>query len=103
MIETNKYSLKATLKKNKKMIFFSQINLIHILERALRRTDLDSYYTQGFRPHIKISLLTGLKLGVAGKINAIFYFSCATSPSHFKKSLSKELPPGLKITSVTAC
>ena len=74
-MQTTKNPLKATLHKSGEMIYFSQIDLIHILERALRRTNLPLYFTQGFRPHVKISLLTGLKLGVEGSIDAVFYFS----------------------------
>ena len=97
-MQTTKHLLKATLYKSGDMIYFSQIDLIHILERALRRTNLPLYFTQGFRPHVKISLLTGLKLGVEGTVDAIFYFSRDISPDCLKESLSKELPEGLKLS-----
>ena len=97
-MQTTKHPLKATLHKSGEMIYFSQIDLIHILEKALRRTDLPLYFTQGFRPRVKISLLTGLKLGLEGAIDAVFYFSRDISPGCLKESLSKELPEGLDIT-----
>lgn len=96
-----KYPIKTTLRKKGAMVFFSQIDLIHILERTLRRTDLELYFTQGFRPHVKISLLTGLKLGLEGVIEAVFYFSRDISFDRFEESLSKELPQGLEIISVS--
>ena len=74
-MNTIKYPLEITFKKSKDMIYFSQIDLVHLLERALRRSGLPLYFTQGFKPHVKVSLLTGLKLGVRGKISARFYFS----------------------------
>lgn len=96
-MEITKYSLKATLEKKGEMIYFSQIDLIHLLERALRRSGLPLYFTQGFRPHVKISLLSGLKLGVEGELDAIFYFSEDISTERFKDTLLKELPQGLRI------
>jgi len=82
------------------MIYFSQIDLIHLLERALRRSDLPLYFTQGFRPRVKISLLTGLKLGVEGTIDAVFYFSEDISADRLKEALSPELPQGLEILNI---
>ncbi|NQT28311.1 MAG: DUF2344 domain-containing protein [Candidatus Omnitrophica bacterium] len=99
-MQITRYSLKATLKKKGEMIYFSQIDLIHLLERALRRSDLPLYFTQGFRPHVKISLLTGLKLGVEGKLDAVFYFSENISAERLKKALGLELPQGLDILNI---
>lgn len=96
-MQVTKYSLKVTLHKSGDMIYFSQIDLIHLLERALRRSNLPLYFTQGFRPHVKISLLTGLKLGVEGEIDAVFYFDEDISTDRLKQSLSQEFPQGLEI------
>ena len=99
-MQVTKHPLKVTLHKSGDMIYFSQIDLIHLLERALRRSNLPLYFTQGFRPHVKISLLTGLKLGVEGAIDAVFYFSEDISADCLKPSLSQELPQGLKILDI---
>lgn len=99
-MQVTRHLLKVILHKSGDMIYFSQIDLIHLLERALRRSNLPLYFTQGFRPHVKISLLTGLKLGVEGAIDAVFYFSEDISVERLKESLSKELPQGLKILNI---
>ncbi len=99
-MQITKYPLKVTLTKRGKMIYFSQIDLIHLLERALRRTDLPLYFTQGFRPHVKISLLTGLKVGQEGEIKAVFYFSQSISLNCLKQALANQLPQGLAIASI---
>jgi len=99
-MQITRYPLKATLHKSGEMIYFSQIDLVHLLERALRRSNLPLYFTQGFRPHVKISLLTGLKLGVEGEIDAIFYFSEDISAGCLKQSLCREFPQGLKILDI---
>ena len=81
------------------MRYFSQLDLCHILERALRRSNLPLYYTQGFNPHNKISFSSGLKLGLTGKITLTFYFSQPITFPILKKALAKQLPQGLKLAS----
>ncbi|UCG35329.1 MAG: DUF2344 domain-containing protein [Candidatus Omnitrophota bacterium] len=79
------------------MIYFSQLDLIHILERALRRTDLPIYFTQGYNPHVKISFRSGLKLGVTGKIEVVLYFSEKVDRERAIQKLKEHLPMGLNI------
>ncbi|MDD3296812.1 MAG: TIGR03936 family radical SAM-associated protein [Candidatus Omnitrophica bacterium] len=92
-----KYALKVIFKKSGEMIYFSQLDLIHILERALRRSGLPLYFTQGFSPRVKISFYSGLKLGLEGDIQAQLYFRSQISFLEFKTCLSKELPAGLSL------
>ena len=98
-MQIQKYPLKLVLIKKGDMCYFSQLDLTHILERALRRSSLPLYYTQGFNPHNKISFANGLKLGLSGKINLTFYFSQPTTFPAVKKALAKQLPQGLKLAS----
>ncbi|UCC95913.1 MAG: DUF2344 domain-containing protein [Candidatus Omnitrophota bacterium] len=79
------------------MIYFSQLDLVHILERALRRSGLPLYYTQGFNPRTKISFSNGLKLGVEGVVGVTFYFTQAIGFSHLRDALKPQLPQGLNI------
>lgn len=79
------------------MIYFSQLDLIHILERALRRTNLPLYYTQGFNPHVKISFLTGLKLGSEGVISVRLYFTQTITFAQLYQELKPQLPDGLTL------
>ncbi len=99
-MDIKKYHLKVKFKKYKDMIYFSQLDLIHMLERALRRTNLPLYFTQGFNPHVKISFLNGLKVGKEGVIDAILYFSEQISIKKFRKELSLQLPEGVEITEI---
>lgn len=92
-----KYPLKVTFQKSKDMIYFSQLDIMHLLERALRRTDLPLYFTQGFNPHVKMSFLKALKLGVEGEIEVTFYFIDEISLALLRDKLLPHLPQGLKI------
>jgi len=92
-----KYPVRAALHKEGDMIYFSQLDIFNLLKRALRRTSLPIYFTQGFNPHSKISFLTGLKLGVEGTIETVFYFSENITFEKLKEELTRQLPQGLKI------
>ncbi|MBP7088637.1 MAG: TIGR03936 family radical SAM-associated protein [Candidatus Omnitrophica bacterium] len=99
-MQITKYHLDVTLGKSKEMIYFSQLDLFYILEKALRRSQLPLYYTCGFNPHPKISFYNGLKLGQKGIIKATFYFSENISASEFQKKIHKQLPRGLRIINI---
>ena len=79
------------------MVYFSQLDIMHLLERAMRRAGLPLYYTQGFNPHVKISFHSALKLGQAGQIEATLYFSKEVSLERLKEALGPQLPKGLKL------
>lgn len=98
-MNVTKYPLKLILQKKGQMIYFSQQDIFHVLERALRRSGLPLYYTCGFNPHVKISFMNGLKLGLEGDIEVILYFTEDLSHKQIKKALSKQLPEGLDICS----
>ena len=98
-MQTHKYPISITLNKKGEMIYFSQLDLIHILERALRRTDLAVYFTQGYNPRVKISFKSGLKLGIAGELEIILYFSEEINREVVIEKLQEQLPEGLEVTS----
>ena len=100
-MQTIKYPLTIVLQKSESMIYFSQLDLAHILERALRRTDLPLYFTQGFNPHVKISFRKALKLGTEGTIEATFYFAEEISERKLTDSLTPQLPSGLTVLAVS--
>jgi radical SAM-linked protein len=94
MIE--KYPLKVVLYKKGEMIYFSHLDTVRILERALRRSNLPVYYTKGFNPHIKMSFSKALKLGEEGEIEVTFYFSQEIPFQQLKEKLMPQLPSGLE-------
>ncbi|MBU1112978.1 MAG: TIGR03936 family radical SAM-associated protein [Candidatus Omnitrophica bacterium] len=96
-MQTIKFPIAVILHKHGEMVYFSQLDLIHILERALRRSDLPLYFTQGFNPHVKISFKNGLKLGQEGFIEVIFYFTENIVFCRLKEILQPQLPEGLEI------
>ncbi len=98
-MKNNKFLVNLRVIKEGQMAYFSQLDLTLILKRALRRTSLPNYFTNGFRPHIKISFRDALKLGQEGEVAAIFYFSKEVSEKKVIDQLSKQLPSGLRVDS----
>lgn len=97
MNTTIKYSLEVVVHKRGDMIYFSQLDLIHVLERALRRTDLPVYFTQGFTPRVKISFHGGLKLGQEGDIPTTLFFNTPHTVEQVQAALGPQLPEGLAV------
>lgn len=97
-MQNEKFSIKITLYKKGEMIYFSQLDLARILERAIRRTGLPFYSTQGFRPHARIGFGRALKLGIEGIEEATFYFTSQISREELCQKLLPQLPEGLIIS-----
>lgn len=49
-----------------RMRFLSHLDLVRVLDRALRRAKLPVAYSEGFHPHAQISFASPLPLGVEG-------------------------------------
>ncbi|MCM8786518.1 MAG: TIGR03936 family radical SAM-associated protein [Candidatus Omnitrophica bacterium] len=93
----DKFLIKCKLYKSSDMIYFSQLDLAKILERALRRTKLPVCYTEGFNPRVKLSFGKALKLGVEGSEEVTFYFLKPVDITDFITTLGKQLPSGLQL------
>ncbi|MCM8820111.1 MAG: TIGR03936 family radical SAM-associated protein [Candidatus Omnitrophica bacterium] len=93
----DKFLIKCRLYKSSDMIYFSQLDLAKILERALRRSGLPTCYTEGFNPRVKLSFGRALKLGVEGTEEVTFYFSHPIEPLQLINRLQPQLPEGLKL------
>lgn len=79
------------------MRYFSQLDLSRVFERALRRSRLPLYLTQGYRPRLKLSFGRALKVGIEGESEVIFYFAEPLCPQTVREKLQPQLPEGLII------
>lgn len=55
------YSVGAELK------FLANLDMMHLMERALRRADIPYALSEGFNPHVKLSMGTVLPVGIWGE------------------------------------
>lgn len=81
----------------------SNLDTMHLLERALRRADLPCALSQGFNPHIRLSMGTVLPVGLWGEGE---YFDLELQEDmpgfDFSRRLNAVLPPGVLIREAVA-
>ena len=69
-----------------------------MFQRSSRRSQLAVTVTQGFSPHLKISIQKALKLGVESPAEeATFYLDGVVRPEEFTRSMNACLPDGVRI------
>jgi radical SAM-linked protein len=94
--------LKITFSKTGDMAFISHLDLMRLFQRAARRSCLPVTITQGFSPHLKISITKALKLGVESQgEDAVFHMHSAVRPQEFIDAMNAKLPEGVKIVSAS--
>ncbi len=73
--------------------------MMKLFERALRRSRIPIYYSQGFNPHPQIVFGLPLSVGVTSSAEYVdFELSEDMDPVQFVETLNKQLPEGLKLS-----
>lgn len=94
-----RYALK--FKKIKPLHFIGHLDLLRFWEKVLRRSNLPVVYTQGFNPHLKMSLAQPLPLGVESEGEYLeFYLNRWLNPQKILEITNNYLPEGLKATQI---
>lgn len=92
------YKLKVTFSKTGSLSLISHLDLMRLLQRASRRARMPLALTQGFSPHLKISIAKALKLGVESPAEeALFSMSEAVDADTFIRSMNSALPEGVRM------
>jgi len=61
------YRCRVAYRKGGRLRFLSHLEIVHSLERAIRRAQLPYAVTQGFSPHMKIAFGPALPVGTGGE------------------------------------
>ncbi len=89
--------LRAEYSVGQNLKFLANLDMMHLMERALRRADIPYQLTEGFNPHIKLSMGTVLPVGLWGK-NEYFDLDMEDLDLEiFKSRMNAALPPDMKI------
>lgn len=73
------------------------LDLMRAMQRALRRSGLPVSYSQGFNPHILMSLAAPLSVGMAGEREVMEVpLSAPCEPASFLQALNMALPPEIR-------
>ncbi|MDR1616800.1 MAG: TIGR03936 family radical SAM-associated protein [Syntrophomonadaceae bacterium] len=78
--------------------FLSALDMMHLMERSLRRADIPYALSEGFNPHIKLSMGTVLPVGLWGKKEYMdMELRTAMGADVFTDQVNAVLPPGMFI------
>ncbi|MBB6214879.1 radical SAM-linked protein [Anaerosolibacter carboniphilus] len=82
------------------MKFISHLDLLRLMERALRRADIKLSFSQGFNPHPKISFATAVPIGLSSEAEYMdIELDERVELDHFINRVNEQLPQGIKILS----
>jgi radical SAM-linked protein len=96
-----RYRYRLRFRKDGDLRLVSHHDLMHVLERMLRRAELPIAHTQGFHPQPRMVFALSLALGIAGG-NEVLELELTESlePEHLWGRLARQAPTGLTIRGV---
>ena len=90
-------------KKEGRACYISHLDLSRVFSRALVRSGLPVWYTQGFNPHLYRTFTLPLSLGVAGKKESCDIKLCESVDFDVvKEKINGALPEGIEVFDVAA-
>ena len=82
--------------------FLSHRNTMDVLERAIRAAGLPARYSEGFNPHMKLSMGPALALGLESRHEVFDAEGIAPFPADAAALIGAKLPAGISILEVRA-
>lgn len=96
-----KINLRASFEKSGRAVFISHLDLVRTMQRAIKRSKLPVWYTQGFNPRIYLNFPLALSLGVVGKKEYMdFAVTEEVDLEKAREALDNSMPEGLKILGI---
>lgn len=80
--------------------FLSHRNTMDVLERAIRAAGLPARYSEGFNPHMKLSMGPALPLGLESRHEVFDVEGIAPFGPDAAPAISEKLPPGIMVAEV---
>lgn len=77
------------------LVYTSHIDLLRLVERTLRRADVDVRFSQGYNPHMLVNLGITLPLGVGSRCE-YFTADADCTPDDFLARYNRACPAGLR-------
>ena len=95
--------LRLTYQHGPELRYISNLDLIRLFERALRRARLPIAYSQGFNAHPRLKVAAPLPVGFTGEGEMVDVFLTEIlEPADFRHRLAAQLPAGITPLSVEA-
>ena len=93
---------RVTFSKRGDARFLSHRNTMDVLERAIRAAGLPARYSEGFNPHMRLSMGPALALGLESREEVFDVDGTAPFPSDAAARITAKLPPGVEVLSLRA-
>ena len=88
----------VVFEKGARLRHIGHLDLMRAMQRALRRSDLPLRYSQGFNPHIEMSILVPLSTGYESLCDLCdLELTCDECPADFVSRLNAVLPQGMRV------
>lgn len=92
------YTVRFRFAKVRSAKYISHLDLSRLLARAIRRTDLPVWYTQGFNPHVYMGFSLPLPLGVESVCESVdLRFVEEIDENQALQTLNAVLPPDVQL------
>jgi radical SAM family uncharacterized protein/radical SAM-linked protein len=91
---------RVTFSKTGDARFLSHRNTMDVLERAIRAAGLPARYSEGFNPHMKLSMGPALALGLESRHEVFDAEGIAPFPADAAARIAEKLPSGISILDV---
>lgn len=96
----NRLAVRVFFEKKDRAVYISHLDLLRTMQRALKRSGLPVWYSEGFRPRIYLNFPLALSLGVEGEREAMdFYLTDSVDFGKIAGDLDKACPDGIRIIS----
>lgn len=97
----NNTAIRIFFSKTGRAKYISALDLINCFQRAIRRTDIPIWHTQGFNPHTYVNVNLPLSLGTESICESMDIKLVDEMPfDEVKEKLNAVLPPDIRITAV---
>ena len=91
---------RVTFEKRGDARLLSHRNTMDVLERAIRAAGLPARYSEGFNPHMKLSMGPALPLGLESRHEVFEVEGIAPFSAGAAEEINAKLPPGLRVLEV---
>ena len=96
-----KINIRAVFEKSGRAVFISHLDLLRTMQRAIKRSGIPVWYSQGYNPHIYLNFPLALSLGVTSRTEFMdFAVTEECDNNVILNKLNAVMPEGLKIISV---
>ena len=96
-------TIRLKFKKTGLSIYYSQLDLQRVMARALKKSGLPVWYSQGFNPHIYMTFTLPLSLGHESECESVdFRLNEELTETEILKAMEGTLPQGIELVSAQA-